>query len=123
MENEQQIEYEGNYVAIRNARMGPKFGLCGRPAAQLVRECQKYPNEIDFIKRDEKYSMRASSKSILQLLMLAAHQGSKLDILVENLPGTNPENIAKRLYNGITTDSDFNFDFDRVLKDEKPNTQ
>jgi phosphotransferase system HPr (HPr) family protein len=109
---EPKIEYENGYAMIRDVEIKITRGIYAKPASQIVRECRKYENRITFIpKNDITEIAHASGISILELLMMAAMQGSKLDILVENLPGTNPENIAKRLYMGITTlDEDIDFE-------------
>lgn len=63
-----------NEVVVRN-----KFGLHGRRAGQIVQEAMKYSAEICI-----HYAQRtANAKSILEILMLAATQGSNLMLLAQ----------------------------------------
>ena len=56
-----------------------KLGLHARAAARLVRLCSSYKSII-VLHKDEK---SADAKSIMALLMLAATQGSSLDLVIE----------------------------------------
>lgn len=54
-------------------------GLHARPAARLVREAQRYTSDIHLLYN----GIRADAKSILDILSLAASQGSRLHILAK----------------------------------------
>ncbi len=53
-----------------------KLGMHARPAAQFVKRASKYTSSIWVEKDDE----QVNGKSIMGLMMLAAGQGSKLQI-------------------------------------------
>jgi phosphocarrier protein HPr len=53
-----------------------KSGLHARPAAMLVRLCNNFQSEIWIEGNDE----QVNGKSIMGLMMLAAHQGSVLKV-------------------------------------------
>lgn len=59
--------------------LGGKVGLHARPAADFVREAEKYRSDV----RVTKDGMSANGKSILALLTLAAESGSELVLEVD----------------------------------------
>jgi phosphocarrier protein len=61
-----------------------ELGLHARAASKLVQLASKYPVEIE-IGRDE---MMVNSKSIMGVLMLAAGQGSRLQLVARGEEGT-----------------------------------
>ncbi len=56
-----------------------KLGLHARPAALLVQKASKFKSEITL----EKEGQQGNAKSIMGVMMLAAEQGSILDIRAE----------------------------------------
>ncbi len=61
-------------VKVRNA-----MGLHTRPATEIVKLLQKYKSQVSLkYKKDT-----VNARSILGILMLAAHQNAKLEIIVE----------------------------------------
>jgi len=67
-----------------------KQGLHARPADMFVKTAQNFQSQIE-IERD---GLRVSGKSILDLLTLAAEQGTELKIIVI---GPDAENAANAL--------------------------
>jgi phosphocarrier protein HPr len=55
-----------------------KMGLHARPAAMIVRAANKHPHTDLWVKRD---SDQINGKSIMGLMMLAAAQGTQLEII------------------------------------------
>jgi phosphotransferase system HPr-like phosphotransfer protein len=116
MEKEPEISYEGNYALIKNVKVNLEMGLCARPSAMIAKECLKYNNGIFFnpsVGEENRGLMEHHGDKMIEVLALDANPGKNLDIVVENIPGTNPEKILKRLYSGLTTD-DFYPDFERL---------
>jgi len=99
-----ELKHEKGYVVIRDVEVKLSDGICARPAAVIVRWSGKYTNEI--IIQDSLIIGHpgVSSRSIMDLMTLEVHKGSKLNLMVQDLPNTNPEDIAKELYVGLTTD-------------------
>lgn len=63
-------------VLARTVVVSNQLGLHARPAARLAQESQKYEAEITVVWE----SQEVDAKSILDLLTLAAAQGSRLEI-------------------------------------------
>jgi phosphotransferase system HPr (HPr) family protein len=102
-------EHDGvRYVVARGVGVELEEGIVCRPAESLSQECGRYRNNIFFSNNENV----GKGKSILSLMLLVAYHGRKLDVFVEDLPGTNPEKIARRLCSGLTT-KDFYPDFGR----------
>ncbi|MFW5846866.1 MAG: HPr family phosphocarrier protein [Nanoarchaeota archaeon] len=108
MSEKPEISYERGYVVARDIPVNLERGIVSAPACYITLECRKYKNEILFSSKGNV----VSGKSIMGLMTLEAEKGSRLNVLVQNLPGTNPKRIAERLYSGITSMSE-NPDFDR----------
>jgi len=79
-------------VVIRN-----RLGLHARPAAQLVQLASKFSSQI-YISKGE---ARINGKSIMGVLMLAAAQGSKLEISAE---GDDAEEAVAQIENLISNE-------------------
>ena len=77
-------------VVIRN-----RLGLHARPAAQLVQLAGRFSSQI-YIRKGE---AQINGKSIMGVLMLAAAQGSKLEISAE---GDDAEEAVAQINNLIT---------------------
>lgn len=77
-------------VVIRN-----RLGLHARPAAQLVQLASRFSSQI-YIRKGE---AQINGKSIMGVLMLAAAQGSKLEISAE---GDDAEEAVAQINNLIT---------------------
>lgn len=61
-------------VVIRN-----KLGLHARAAAKLVTTASNYKSSIHIARNDRK----VDAKSIMPVMMLAASQGTKIDLLID----------------------------------------
>ena len=104
----------GKYVVIRDTPVGLNDGLYIEPIRKLTKECTQYENETFLERRDN--GKRASTKEIIETMLLEAERGTLLDILVERRIGEpTAEQIAIRIYAGITTKSNLP-DFDRFCK-------
>ncbi|WP_320171355.1 HPr family phosphocarrier protein [Maridesulfovibrio sp.] len=67
---------EGEETAVRTVVVVNQLGLHARPAARLAQEAQGFEAEITVICEEQE----VDAKSILDLLTLAAAQGSKLEL-------------------------------------------
>lgn len=65
-------------------------GLHARPAMKVVERCQQYSSKVIFCKGCDK----ADGCSMIELLMLAADQGTELEIIVS---GTDEKDAAKAI--------------------------
>ena len=63
-------------AAERNVRIGNKYGLHARPAAEFVKLAGTFRSEI-FVRKDE---LQVNGKSIMGIMMLAAEFGSEIMI-------------------------------------------
>jgi phosphocarrier protein HPr len=63
-------------AAERNVRIGNKYGLHARPAAEFVKLAGTFRSEI-FVRKDE---LEVNGKSIMGIMMLAAEFGSEIMI-------------------------------------------
>jgi len=63
-------------AAERNVRIGNKYGLHARPAAEFVKLAGTFRSEI-FVRKDE---LQVNGKSIMGIMMLAAEFGSEIVI-------------------------------------------
>jgi len=70
--------------------VGFEEGLHARPAAELVKVCQKALADIKIIKDD----LEVNPKSILGILTLGAAHGDKIRIIVN---GSDENDVAKNL--------------------------
>lgn len=75
---------------IRKVVVPNRQGLHARPANLFVKEALKYPCQVE-IQRD---SLKVSGKSILDVMTLAAEQGTELTIVVI---GPDAESVADAL--------------------------
>ncbi len=96
------------YFIVKDVEVMLDCGLCAGTGLKIVEECKKY--SVDIRLSDGKRT--AFGRGIIGLMTLEALKGKKLDILVEDVPGHNSEEIARRLYNGLTTEG-FDPIFDR----------
>src|SRR3989338_6648677 len=113
------IRKRNGYTIIEKAVVGMPLGLCTRTLMNLVDEFEKYSRRIE-IERIEPFNPRAeviriNAKSRVQLLRLAAIQGTGLRLFVEG-EDADAERYVLRLYSRITSKEDFNPDFDRYQK-------
>ena len=63
-------------MIVRNFRIRNKLGLHARPSAAFVQTAKRYQSEI----KVEKDGLIADGKSILDLMMLAAAQGTQIQV-------------------------------------------
>lgn len=67
---------EGDSTVERRLRIVNRKGLHARASAKLARLAVTLPEQVFVIRNDEV----ANAHSIMDLLMLAAHQGSEVDV-------------------------------------------
>lgn len=60
----------------RSAKVKNKVGIHARPAAYLVQAASKFSSKITFVKD----GLEVNGKSIMGVMMLAAEEGSEIDI-------------------------------------------
>ena len=80
------------WIIVRN-----KLGLHARPAALFVQLANKFDSEVSVKKDDEV----VNGKSIMGLMMLAATQGSKIQIIAK---GDDAEEAVAELEKLVTSD-------------------
>lgn len=71
-----------------------QLGLHARPASQIAREAQAFASSITIVAEDQ----IADAKSILDLLTLAAAQGSTLEIRANGSDATQAVNRISELF-------------------------
>ena len=76
--NSQTIRVEKNVTLKKKLKVMNPQGLHARPASILVRIANKFESEIKFSKDNE----TVNGKSIMGIMMLAAEQGSEIEIEV-----------------------------------------
>ena len=76
-----------------------KLGLHARPAASFVQLANKFISEISV----KKGNQTVNGKSIMGILMLAAGQGSKIELIAE---GDDAEQALSELERFLSTDND-----------------
>ncbi len=59
--------------------LGNKYGMHARPASLLVKTATAFNSEIFVLKGD----VKVNSKSIMEILMLAAEHGDELKVIAE----------------------------------------
>jgi phosphocarrier protein HPr len=69
----------GSGAARRSVRIPNRLGLHARPAAQFVKLATTFKADVRVARGD----LEVNGKSIMGVLMLAAEQGSELQIIVE----------------------------------------
>ncbi len=74
-----EVASEGGSMAARTVVVVNQLGLHARPAARLAQEAQNFEAEITVISEDQEID----AKSILDILTLAAAQGSTLELRAE----------------------------------------
>ena len=87
-------------MQIRQAIIANSQGIHCRPSAVIVKEFMGYPGQI-WLSND---SGSCDVSSVMQLLSLEMHQGSKVEIEVE---GENEGFVADRLVELFRTHFDF----------------
>ena len=65
----------------KTAKIVNKLGLHARPSAMLVTAASKYESQV-FVTKD---GLRVNAKSIMGVMMLAAEQGSEIEIEVDGV--------------------------------------
>lgn len=74
----------------RQVKIVNELGLHARAASKLVQLASKYPVEIHIGRED----MMVNSKSIMGVLMLAASQGTELDLVATGEEGACTDALA-----------------------------
>jgi phosphotransferase system HPr (HPr) family protein len=67
----------------REVVIGHQLGLHARAAAQLVQLSAKFRSTIVLVRADDTKAAEADARSILSILLLAARQGSRLQVRVD----------------------------------------
>mgnify|MGYP006277997735 CR=1 FL=1 len=83
-------DHEGEEKRITVTVTNP-LGFHARPAARFVEIAGKYDNCDVFVEKDE---TRVNGKSIMSLLLFAAEEGSKMDIIAR---GEKADDCLKKL--------------------------
>jgi len=79
-------------MITENIEIKNKLGLHARPAAMFVQVANKYQSDVGVIKD----GVEVNGKSVMGMMMLAAHQGSVLKITVN---GPDEEKLLSELKN------------------------
>lgn len=66
-------------MAERSVKIINKLGIHARPAAEIVKTASKFGSNITIVRDD----LEVNGKSIMGVMMLAAEQGSTIDIKAE----------------------------------------
>jgi phosphocarrier protein HPr len=66
-------------MAERTVKIVNKLGIHARPAAEIVKTASKFGSSITIVRDD----LEVNGKSIMGVMMLAAEQGSTIDIKAE----------------------------------------
>lgn len=86
-------------VAQREFTIRNPQGLHARPAAMLVKLCNTFQSEIWVEKNDE----QVNGKSIMGLMMLAAHHGSIIKVTAEGADAGNAiDKIGELIESGFS---------------------
>lgn len=89
----------GNTTISRTVVIQHKFGIHARPAAKIVSLCNTFQSDIEIIKDGEP---PANGKNILDIMMLAAAPGVRLELRAR---GPDSDEAIKRL--SVLMESDF----------------
>jgi phosphotransferase system HPr-like phosphotransfer protein len=94
-------------------------GIVLTASAKIAKECLRHEREIYFFaNKDLPFVKCADAKSVLELLVLEADKGARLQILVEG-DDKAAEDIALRLYSAVTSHDKFSIDFGRIAEEER----
>ena len=66
-------------MAERSVKIVNKLGIHARPAAEIVKTASRFGSNITIVRED----LEVNGKSIMGVMMLAAEQGSTIDIKAE----------------------------------------
>lgn len=66
-------------MAERSVKIVNKLGIHARPAAEIVKTASRFGSNITIVRDD----LEVNGKSIMGVMMLAAEQGSTIDIKAE----------------------------------------
>lgn len=96
--NENYTEYSENDGSglTRRVVVANQLGLHARPAAKLAQEAQKFACSVALILEDQE----VDAKSILDILTLAAAQGSKIDLKANGADAADALNHLEELFKG-----------------------
>ncbi len=75
-ETKMNVDESNNNLAVKDVRIENKMGLHARPAMQLAELANKFDSDIT-IRKD---NQSVNAKSIMEVLLLAATQGTNLQI-------------------------------------------
>ncbi|MBX3473965.1 MAG: HPr family phosphocarrier protein [Planctomycetes bacterium] len=68
-------------AAVAEVELLNKYGLHQRPAMKVIETASKFASEIYLIKGDQ----RCNAKSIIDVIMLAAEKGTRLQVEAEGV--------------------------------------
>jgi len=86
----------------RDVVVGLKQGLHARPADMLAREARKWQSRIELVSK----SQRVDGKSILEVLTLAAEEGTRLVVEVAGPDATEALAAIVRLFDSSFHEND-----------------
>jgi phosphotransferase system HPr (HPr) family protein len=92
----------GDEVVRRQLRVVNPLGVHARPAALLVQLANKFQSEIGLIRGAE----RVDAKSVLQLMTLAAEQGTVLLLEARGADATSAADAIEKLFQDGLGDMD-----------------
>ena len=81
-------------VVRRQLRVPNPQGLHARPAARLVKLANTFQSQIELVKQGQ----RVDAKSILQVMTLAAVQGTVLDLEVRGADALSAADAIEKLF-------------------------
>ncbi len=103
-----------DYVFVE-ATVNLRKGINGLIAVTIARECKKFAGEVTFRNlSDEGADCIVSGKSIMGLMMLAAGEGTQIEISVVGT-GAGAETLARRMYGIVTSRSYFDLNPKRFV--------
>jgi phosphocarrier protein len=86
----------------REVVVGLKQGLHARPADQLAREARKWQSRVELVGK----SQRVDGKSILEVLTLAAEEGTRLVVETSGPDAREALAAIVRLFDGNFSEND-----------------
>ncbi len=92
-EDEMNVEESNDNLVVKDVKIMNKMGLHARPAMQLAELANKFKSDI-IIRKD---SQAVNAKSIMEVLLLAATQGTNLQIEARGVDAQEAVNALSEL--------------------------